>query len=341
MKPHLIVRLRPGAGPAAVAAWHESIDDKAGATESLTAAVDAVLRRHHIHGWVTQEFAPAAPDRRWSADEVVSGLNRVFRIVLRDDPAIPRALVDDDFVLPEVEYVRIGRVGVAPLPVSRAQSAAGVGWAREIVGLSEAHRWTRGSAEATIAVLDTGVDTGTVEPKAAVRPGFDFVDIVDGAGVFFADHLDADDYLADPSATATMSRASLRAKVSPRPVGVAPGCALLPVQVLGAMRQEGRPVGAGLVDNINTALKWVIDQGADVVNMSFGLPHTVRAAASEDRGVRAPARRRPGPRRGRCRRRERMILVAARRDRRRRHRPGGPGGALLDLRTAGPVTAPG
>jgi subtilisin family serine protease len=27
------------------------------------------------------------------------------------------------------------------------------------------------------------------------------------------------------------------------------------------------------VDNINTGLKWAIDQGADVVNMSFGLPH--------------------------------------------------------------------
>jgi subtilisin family serine protease len=274
MKPHLVVRLRPGAGPAAVAAWHESIDDKAGATESLTAAVDAVLRRHRIHGWVTHEFAPAAPDRRWTADEVASGLNRVFRIVLRDDSAIPPALVDEISVLPEVEYVRVGRVGVAPLPVSRAQSAAGADWARETIGLAEAHRWTRGSAEVTIAVLDTGVDTAHRELKAAVRPGFDFVDIVDGAGVFFADHLDADDDPADPVGHGTHVAGIAAGEGLAMPAGAAPGCVLLPVRVLGAMRHEGRPVGAGLVDNINTALKWAIDQGADVVNMSFGLPHT-------------------------------------------------------------------
>ena len=39
------------------------------------------------------------------------------------------------------------------------------------------------------------------------------------------------------------------------------------------MRRGARKIGAGLVENINVGLKWAIDQGADVVNMSLGIRH--------------------------------------------------------------------
>jgi thermitase len=256
------------------AAWYETVDDKSGAADSLTAAIDAALRRYGLPGWVTHEFAPAAPDGRWNSEEVAAGLNRVFRFVLREDRAIPSTLVDEIALLPEVEYARVGRIGITQLPASRAQSASTDNWSRDIIGLGEAHIWGRGSEDVTVAVLDTGVDASHRELKAAARPGFDFVDIIDGAGVFFADFLDADADPSDPVGHGTHVSGIVAGEGAAMPVGVAPGCALLPVRVLGAMRQDGRPVGAGLVDNINTALKWAIDQGADVINMSFGLPHS-------------------------------------------------------------------
>jgi subtilisin family serine protease len=46
----------------------------------------------------------------------------------------------------------------------------------------------------------------------------------------------------------------------------------LPVRVLGTyVGKDGRAVGAGLRENIDQGLKWAVDQGANVINMSLGL----------------------------------------------------------------------
>jgi thermitase len=274
VKPHLVLRLRHGVAAPSAAAWHATIDDKSGAADSLTAAIDSVLRSHRLPVWVTREHAPAAGDDRWSEDEVASGLDQIFRLILRDDDPIPPTLADEISLVPEVEYVRIGRVGVTDLAPARAQSVGTDSWSREIIGLSEAHVWGEGSHEITVAVLDTGVDVEHPELRPAVRDGYDFVDIIDGAGTFFEDYLGKDDDPSDPVGHGTHVAGVVAAQGAGMPVGMAPGCRLLPVRVLGAMRHLGRPIGAGLVDNINAALKWAIDQGADVINMSFGLPHT-------------------------------------------------------------------
>lgn len=275
MKPHLVVRLRPGAATPPAAAWHASVADKSGVADSITPAVDSVLRSHRLPVWVTREHAPAAgDDERWNEDEIASGLDRIFRLILREGSSIPAELVGEIALVPEVEYVRIGRVGVTDLAPARAQSVDTDRWSREIVGLPEAHLWGDGSRAITVAVLDTGVDLKHAELERAIRPGYDFVDIIDGAGVFLEDFLDADADPSDPVGHGTHVAGIIAGAGSRMPVGIAPGCRLMPVRVLGAMRQEGRPIGAGLVDNINAALKWAIDQGADVINMSFGLPRT-------------------------------------------------------------------
>jgi subtilisin family serine protease len=48
---------------------------------------------------------------------------------------------------------------------------------------------------------------------------------------------------------------------------------VIPVRVLGALKKGDSVVGAGLIDNINTGIKWAVDQGADVINMSLGIKH--------------------------------------------------------------------
>ncbi|WP_053227847.1 S8 family peptidase [Solirubrobacter soli] len=272
MKPHVIIRLRDGAQAPDVASWQESIADKGGAQASLTPAIDAVLRRHGVPVWVTREYAPAG--ERWTSDELTAKLDRIYRLILREQSAIPAGLVEDISLVPEVEYARAGRVGVTDLAPAAAQSVRTDSWSREAIGLPDAHRWGTGRPEITVAVLDTGVDVRHPELAKAVVPGHDFVDILDGAGTFLGDFLDADTDPEDPVGHGTHVSGIIAGAGERMPTGVAPGCRLLPVRVLGAMRQGGRPVGAGLVDNINTGLKWAIDQGAHVINMSFGLPRT-------------------------------------------------------------------
>src|SRR5690606_16774976 len=66
------------------------------------------------------------------------------------------------------------------------------------------------------------------------------------------------------------------------PRGVAVGCSIIAVRTLATLRTENGPAGAGIVDNINSALKWAVDQGAHVINASLGIKHTGGGLPHED-----------------------------------------------------------
>src|SRR3712207_9142629 len=54
------------------------------------------------------------------------------------------------------------------------------------------------------------------------------------------------------------------------------------VRVLASLRSGDAVQGAGIVDNINVAIKWVVDRGVDVINMSLGIRHTGGGLPHED-----------------------------------------------------------
>ncbi len=274
MKPHIKLRLHEGVPAPDAPYWGSVIASKANAPTKLHPQIDRVLADARRPVWVTAEYPRAA--HGWTKDEIASGLDRVYRLVLQRDQAFPRDLIDQIKLLPVVRYARLGKIGQAVLPPSRSQSFPSNDRhmrSREEILLPEAHAITRGSPEVVVAVLDTGVTSGHPELRHALVSGFDFVDIIDGATAFIGDFLGADPIPDDEVGHGTHVAGIIAGRGIRMPAGVAPRCKLMPVRVLGAMAKDGRRVGAGLIDNINTAVKWCVDRGAQVINMSLGVRH--------------------------------------------------------------------
>ncbi|EWY41327.1 peptidase S8 [Skermanella stibiiresistens SB22] len=277
MKPHLIIRLVPQAASATATApaWSDAVRDKSGVGSRLHPEIDRVFDRHRVGVLVTAEYRPRDRSGTWSAQELESGLNRVYRVVLNDDRRPPPDLLRDLAALPVVESVRPGLVARAELPRASALSGGDRTGeaARTAIGLDETRDYSRGDPRILVAVLDTGIALDHPELAGALRPGRDFVDILDGAGQFVGDYLGADDVPDDEVGHGTHVAGIIAGRGIRMPAGVAPRCSVLPVRVLGAMEKAGKRFGAGLLDNINSAVKWAVDQGADVINMSLGVRH--------------------------------------------------------------------
>ena len=91
MKPHLILKLRrPLDRP--VQYWEEIITDKTDVPTSISGAVDQLIQQtYRLPYWVSSNFKPRGAT--WSADERQQGFDRVYRLILQRNAAIPPALV--------------------------------------------------------------------------------------------------------------------------------------------------------------------------------------------------------------------------------------------------------
>jgi thermitase len=274
VKQHMRVKLKINISDLGIPYWRDILDNKAQKVNHLHPDLDRIFSEYKIPVWVTKEYKAAGKD--WEGAELTHGLNRVYRLILQFDTPIPEQLIQQISRLPFVEDVRIGEVACASLPkLMPSQLSISTDLrSRSSIYLDEAHQFTKGEASITVAVLDTGITLTHPELQHALLPGEDFVDIIDGAGKFIGDYLGYDDIPDDEVGHGTHVAGIIAGKGLMMPSGVVPNCKILPVRVLGAMERNGKRVGAGLVDNINTGIKWAIDFGADVINMSLGIRHS-------------------------------------------------------------------
>lgn len=285
MKQHIVLKLRRRhPDDDNIPDWVTFINDKSREKESINAAVDKVLHQFGVEYWLTNEFTPAGID--WGTQEIRNGLDRTYRVIVREPPELPVGLIAALKQIPIVEEVRGIDVGQAPMPspaFALAKSAMGPGPA-EMIYLPYAKALTRGSPDISIAVLDTGVDRDHPELAGRIGKEADFVAL---------DGLDTTDFIGD--VTGFDRDASdrwvghgihvsgiLGARGLRMDEGVAPECRLMAVRVLAAMKNGDRVVGAGIIDNINVGIKWAVDNGADVINMSLGIRHTGGGLPHED-----------------------------------------------------------
>jgi len=204
-------------------------------------------------------------------------------VILKQDVDVPAGLVERIAALPEVEQVFPITVAGAALPTPSLATQASRAGAADLIQLAYAKLLTRGRRDVTIAVLDTGVDINHPELRDRITKRMDFVDL-NGLDTtdFVGDFLGLDDVPQDEVGHGTHVSGIIGARGLKMDEGVAPDCSLMAVRVLATMSDRGRKVGAGIVDNINAGIKYAVDNGADVINMSLGIRHAGGGLPHED-----------------------------------------------------------
>jgi len=272
MKNHLIIWIDPQKNILQLPFWGDLIKNKNLEADRFYPEITSLFDRYKTPVLYSGEYKPRL--ETWTEEEVKSGLNRIFRIILQEDKNFAPELIRDIALVPFVEKVKPGEIGVAkiPTPVAEAMAIPGVDPAA-LIYLKEAHTFSTGNPSVKIAILDTGIDRTHDEISHAMLPGRDFVDIIDGAEKFIGDYLGFDSDPEDDVGHGTHVCGIVAGTGRKMAKGVVPSCKIIPVRVLGALKKGTTVVGAGLIDNINTGIKWAVDQGADVINMSLGIKH--------------------------------------------------------------------
>lgn len=272
MKEHLILTLGSPQKMAEMPYWGDFLVDKTLKANQFIPSITGLFDKYRLPAWYTYEYKSSA--KQWSKQEIKSGLDQVYRIILQQNGHIPKGLIEDIKLIPNIKSVRKVEVGITDIPnITTSQAITGITPANQIL-LPQAHHYTQGHPDIKIAVLDTGVDSNHPELAHAILPGIDFVNIIDGSNKFVGDYLGIDYEADDPVGHGTHVSGILVAKGLKMAKGVAPKCKIIPVRVLGALKKGNQLVGAGLIDNINNGIKWAVDHNADIINMSLGIKNT-------------------------------------------------------------------
>ena len=275
MKAHLIIKLFQPLDNKSIPHWIDFIHDKRNSFTQFGNPIDKIFEKYNLDFWITKEYKPSQ-DNFYSVDEIKNGLDKIYRVILQSEGDLPDQLIDNIKYLPEVAEARPAIIGEAELPKpSLSQSLSSVfDIPRSNIYLKEAQLYSKGSPEIKIAILDTGIDLKHPELQNVIYKKADFVNL-EGLDTtsFIGDILGYDEDPTDEVGHGTHVAGIIAAKGLKMPEGIVPQCKLIAVRVLATMTQGDKRYGAGLLDNINTAIKWAVDNDADIINMSLGIKH--------------------------------------------------------------------
>ena len=192
------------------------------------------------------------------ATEAADSVTPRFRVIVRDDvdpgeaPTFEVVVADLGGIFELMSNPTIGSVemdGYSELFYQPTDPDYSAQWEHQITGIETAWETTRGSADIMIAVLDSGV-IPHAEFSDRLLPGKSFT-----GGDPHADVLG--------HGTAVASVAAAGADNGVGISGACPSCSILPVQVANEN-------GSVLWSAAASGIIWAVDQGADIINLSFG-----------------------------------------------------------------------
>lgn len=285
MKEHFVIKIKTDSPinlPAYIPYWEKFIEDKSTIIEKFEPALDRILSDAGFKFWVTRQYKPNKSG--WSYEEIASGFHLTFRIILQQDGSLSERVIQQIRHLPYVDYLHPITIGTTDIPDLAVASALALPEdVYSMIYLPYAKAWSRGMKQIKMAVLDTGIDIRHPEFSHQVIEHKDFVDLkgLDTSN-FIGNVTGLDSSDEDKVGHGTHVAGIMAAKGVNMNEGIAPQCSLLSCRVLAPMRSGNHVVGAGIVDNINNGIKWAVDHGADVINMSLGIKHAGGGLPHED-----------------------------------------------------------
>lgn len=296
----LILKLSLGEAPEAIPA---ALDVRRGAQTSASkttiGSVDRIMRQFSDAIRIARVYTSAAslarPGRgheRFDDLEHAIGLSRTFRV--EADPGIcVTELADALRQLSVVEQASPHYLSVLPFQapptlnplVPPAIDLEAAWMSREQIHTAEAMGYEPGDPAVIVAIVDTGVEQHHPELQNHLRSGIDTVQLVVdnlATGVqLVGDRITIDTDTEDLVGHGTSCAAIIGARGEHLPPGLAGECSLLPMRVLGAAKFPGKKelVGIGAIADIDLGMKYAIDLGAKVINMSFGTPESALDSA--------------------------------------------------------------
>lgn len=157
-----------------------------------------------------------------------------------------------------------GFTGAEPAHAAVNDPGYGLQWGMKMIGAEQAWATGRG-AGITIAVVDSGMFFGHEDfASGKVLPGRNFIE--DGKRP--DDDVGHGTHVAGIAAASTNNGRGV--------VGVAPDAKILPVRVLELDKDDpahtvfGIRQGVGTAEDVNAGIRWAVDNGAHVINLSLG-----------------------------------------------------------------------
>jgi type VII secretion-associated serine protease mycosin len=147
-----------------------------------------------------------------------------------------------------------------PRPAT-AETIRELSWFLDAMHARDAHRISRGE-RITVAVVDTGVDASHPDLRGRVQPG---IDVGDHASPQVSPRPGADGRSdTDGHGTGMASLIAGAGHGVNSVLGIAPAARVLPVRIAQTSNGSFQPV------DVYQGVRWAIDHGADIVNMSLG-----------------------------------------------------------------------
>jgi type VII secretion-associated serine protease mycosin len=142
-----------------------------------------------------------------------------------------------------------------------AETIRELSWFLDSMHVRDAHQISRGE-RITVAVVDTGVDASHFDLRGRVRPG---IEMGDHASPQTSPRPDADGRSdTDGHGTGIASLIAGAGHGTNSVLGIAPAARILPVRVAQTSNGSFQPA------DVYQGVRWAIDHGADIVNMSLG-----------------------------------------------------------------------